>query len=390
MYLERCRSEHLLRRLNVQDDACLNFSSNDYLALSKNTDSLEEGVSAAKMYGTGSTGSRLLSGNKKIFEEFERIISRDKNTESALVFNSGYIANQAVIAAFVFLGYQLIFDKLNHASMYQGTNSRNLQRFKHLNYEHLERLLEQTPGKKAIVSETIFGMDGDKADIAQLAKLAEKYDTMLYLDETHATGLYGQNGFGLSTNFQLDKQRTIIMGTFSKALASAGAYVACAEKFKELLIQISKGFIYSTALPPFCIGVARYNWAKLPLLGEARNELANKADYLREKLREREIRYIGDQTNIIPIVYDNTENMMAVLQELLRANIVASAIRRPTSPTPRIRIAINASHTYDDLDNLIRVLKKIPMTKKIRYLLCHGFGFSDDFWKNLTSLLDAE
>lgn len=358
LYLEQCHSEHLLRKLSVQDDTCLNFSSNDYLNLSKNLSSLEAGILAARLYGTGSTGSRLLSGNKKVFKEFEQIIAKDKNAESALIFNSGYIANQAVISAFVFLGYQLIFDKLNHASMYQGADLKCLQRFKHLNYEHLEQLLQRTQGKKVVVSETVFGMDGDKADIDRLAQLAEEYDAVLYLDEAHATGLYGPNGFGLSTNFQLNKEKTIMMGTFSKALASAGAYVACAGKFKELLIQISKGFIYSTALPPFCIGVAHHNWTKLPSLSEIRNELIKKSNYLRQRLAERNIHCIGSQTNIVPITYDHIENMLATYQCLLDSDIITSAIRRPTSPTPRIRIAVNASHTYDDLNRLIKILAK--------------------------------
>lgn len=364
LYLKQRRSENLLRKLSTQDDTYLNFSSNDYLSLSKSADALQAGILAAQMYGTGSTGSRLLSGNKKLFEEFEQIISRDKNTESALIFNSGYIANQAVIAAFVFFNYQLIFDKLNHASMYQGIDLQHLQRFKHLNYEHLEQILKRTSGKKVIVSETVFGMDGDKADIAKLAQFAEKYDAMLYLDEAHATGLYGPNGFGLSTDFQLNIKRTVIMGTFSKALASVGAYVACTNEFKNLLIQISKGFIYSTALPPFCIEVARYNWENLSSLKSVRNELIKKTDYLRQQLSERNIGYIGSQTNIVPIVYDNTENMLSDYQNLLQNKIITSAIRRPTSPTPRIRIALNASHTYNDLNNLVQVLEKCRCRKK--------------------------
>lgn len=336
----------------------VDFSSNDYLYLSSNVKSIEAGNKTAQKFGTGSTGSRLLSGNKQIFEEFEAKIAHDKGAESALIFNSGYIANSSVISAFAKMDYLIIFDKLNHASMYNFDNRNNLLRFPHLTYEQLEKTLEKHKDnpKKLIASETIFGMDGDIADIGKLSELAERYNAILYLDEAHATGLYGKNGYGLSTNFYLNPKTTIVMGTFSKALASVGAYVACSKLFKEYLIQVSKGFIYSTALPPFCIGVAKYNWEILPNLDKNRKNIFALADYLRSKITQMRYKCAGSGTNIVPIIFDSIEKMVNVHKKLLDKKIITSAVRPPTSPTPRIRIAINAAHTHEDIELLLKTL----------------------------------
>ena len=357
--LNELRQKSLYRKLSTTPFDSVNFSSNDYLGLSKNQASIEAGVIAANSYGTGSTGSRLLSGNKKIFEDFENEIALAKNTESAIIFNSGYVANLTIISTFRDLNYLIIFDKLNHASMYKGISDyhHNFERFNHKNYEQLEKILQKYEDypHKLIASETVFGMDGDVADISKLQELANKYNTILYLDEAHATGLYGKNGYGLSTNFQLNQSNTIIMGTFSKALASCGAYIALPKIIKEYLIQFSKEFIYSTAISPFCIGVARHNWAILPTLNSTRKEIIQKSDYLRKKLNISTDYF--NQTNIIPIIFNSTEQMLSCHKKLLDCSIITSAIRKPTAPTPRLRIAINADISYSDIDKLLEQLQ---------------------------------
>lgn len=371
-FLNDLKSKSLFRTLNHYDGG-VDFSSNDYLGLSWNVPSMEAGIEAARKFGTGSTGSRLLSGNPQIFEDFELQIAKDQNAESALIFNSGFIANSSVISAFSDAGYLMIFDKLNHASMYQfnfAPISRNkeehqLLRFDHLNYDQLEKILEKHKDnpRKFIASETVFGMDGDIADVRRLSDLASKYNAMLYLDEAHATGLYGEKGYGISTGVGLNPENTIVMGTFSKSLASSGAYITCANLFKEYLIQVSKGFIYSTAMLPFCIGVAQYNWNFIPELEEVRKNILDLADYLREELLAAGLEYSGKGTNIVPIVFDSIDEMLDVHRSLLEAKIVTSAVRRPTSPTPRLRIAINAQHSREDVKNLLEVIKSCIKTK---------------------------
>lgn len=360
-YLDELRKQNLLRNLKNSEEKIItvDFSSNDYLSLSKNQMSLTAGMSAAQKYGTGSTGSRLLSGNPKIFSDFERQIAIDKNLEDTLIFNSGYIANLSIISAFSQLNYLLIFDKLNHASMYQGIGQAKLLRFAHLNYEHLEKILEENKNypKKLIASETVFGMDGDTADLSKLIELSKKYNAVLFLDEAHATGLYGKNGYGFSTNYALPYDSTIVMGTFSKALASNGAYVACSKLLKQYLIQVSKGFIYSTALSPFCIGVAKYNWELLPTLDEVRKDILAKTEYLKKQLTDINYNYLGTKTNIVSVLFDSVEEMLKTHQRLSDNGIMTSAIRRPTSPTPRLRLAITATHSYHDIDLFLKHLR---------------------------------
>lgn len=367
-YIGELKSENLFRTLNRHDGG-VDFSSNDYLGLSWNVASMEAGMNAARRFGTGSTGSRLLSGNPQIFEDFESQIAKDKHAESALIFNSGFIANSSVISAFADAGYLMIFDKLNHASMYQfnfapvskSKKEPRLIRFGHLSYDQLDQILRDHKDnpRKFIASESVFGMDGDIADVQRLSDLASKYGAMLYLDEAHATGLYGRNGYGITTTVDLNPENTIVMGTFSKSLASSGAYVTCANLFKEYLVQVSKGFVYSTALLPFCIGVAQYNWNLLPEFGEVRKRILELSEYLRNGLSEIGLEYSGSGTNIVPIIFDSIKEMLGVHEELLKASIVTSAVRRPTSPTPRIKIAVNAHHSRKDIDNLLGVIKSI-------------------------------
>jgi 8-amino-7-oxononanoate synthase len=339
----------------------VDFSGNDYLGLLYNKESIEAGRKAAKIYGSGSSGSRLLSGNKAIFEEFESQIAADKNFESALILNSGFIANASTTQALSIPDGVLIFDKLNHASMYFGIDPTRakLVRYKHLNYDELEDILKKYVDckNKIIFSETVFGMDGDIADLRALSYLSQKYGALLFLDEAHATGLYGKNGLGLSTDFEFDPSKTLVMGTFSKALASSGAYIACSRLLKDYLIQKSKGFIYSTALSPFCIGAAQYNWRLTKTLENERRRVLELAGVLREKISDLGYNTIGAETNIIPIIFEKMNDALSVNQKLAERGIIASAIRPPTSPTPRIRLAVTAAHSESDLERLLEALK---------------------------------
>jgi 8-amino-7-oxononanoate synthase len=198
-------------------------------------------------------------------------------------------------------------------------------------------------------------MDGDVADVEKLIFLARKYDALLFLDEAHATGVQGKNGYGGSTNFDLDYSSTIVMGTFSKALASSGAYVACSKKIKEYLIQVSKEFIYSTALSPFCIGVAKYNWdlLKTDEMKNVRKRIIEFANKLRQEIKKPEA-----ETNIIPITCNSIEEMLHIGDIFFKNKIIVSSVRPPTCPTPRIRLAANASHEEKDLESVLKVLKK--------------------------------
>lgn len=358
--IEISKAELNNRILTIYNNDCVDFSSNDYLCLSQDSQVINAGYEAAIKYGSGSTGSRLLSGNKQIFEEFETIIANDKNTESALIFNSGFQANYGALECLLDKNSVVVFDKLNHASMYQGVfaSGAKLLRYNHLDYYQLEDILKTcTSHNIVIASETIFGMDGDIANIDILSKLSNKYGAILYLDEAHATGVYGKNGYGISTNFELNKELTIIMGTFSKAIGSSGAYVASSSVVKDYMIQKCKSFIYSTAISPFCIGAAMHSWKLIKCLEDTRKNLLRTSQDLRQKLNNIGLKTTGDGTNIVPILFEKTDKMLSLKDKCLKNKIIVSGIRRPTSPTPRIRLAVNSGHSNEDINKLIEVIK---------------------------------
>ncbi|MDR1366605.1 MAG: 8-amino-7-oxononanoate synthase [Puniceicoccales bacterium] len=348
-----------IRKLVNYPETFIDFSSNDYLGLSRNGAVIEAGCNAARAYGAGSTGSRLLSGNKRLFAEFEAMIAKDKKTETALVFNSGFQANSGILECLTNGNTTVIFDKLNHASMYHGAfaSHAKLLRFNHLDYDHLDTILKkENPRHSIIVSETVFGMDGDRADLRALSDLSQRYGTLLYLDEAHATGLYGENGYGLSTNYALNPETTLTMGTLSKAVGSSGAYVACSHLIQNYLVKKCKSFIYSTALSPFCIGAAMCAWNLIRSLVDVRINLLNETQKLRNILKYHGINAEGKGTNIVPIPCENVELMLKMKGQCIKNGVVVSGITRPTSPTPRIRIALCAHHTSSAIETLIQTL----------------------------------
>ena len=288
----------VLPAVNATNDIKLiDFASNDYLCLSQNQDVLAAAVHAGRKYGIGSTGSRLLSGNSELFEEFETQIAWDKKSQSALIFNSGFQANLTVLASLLdaqVLGSQaLVFaDRLIHASLYQGIflARAKLIRYHPQSMDHLSNLLikyQGDPRPKFIVTESVFGMDGSMTDLTTLVNLCRQHGAFLYLDEAHATGIFGEYGYGLSTTIDLKDQNFpyLVMGTFSKALGCSGAYVTGSLFLKNYLINKCSGFIYTTALSPLIVGAAAHAWSLIPKLTSQRAQLLSKSDDLRLRLQ---------------------------------------------------------------------------------------------------------
>ncbi len=349
----------------------LDFSSNDYLGLSANADIFHAAVTAAQIHGVGSTGSRLLSGNKELFMEFEAEIARCKSTEAALIFSSGFQCNSSVLSSL--LDHKTLhsrplvfFDRLNHASLYQAVflSGAQLIRYRHNDADHLESLLStyaQDERPKCIVTETVFGMDGDKAPLQRITAMAKKYDALLYLDEAHAMGVVGKNGYGMSTEVDFTGVTVVIMGTFSKALGGSGAYVACSRTLVEYIVNFCPGFIYSTAPSPFVIGAAQWGWNLLPRLGEQRRILEKNSTYLRGNLKALGFDVGHSVTHIIPIVFGKEEEAKRMAERLLQHHIKVSCVLPPTVPpgTARIRIALGIHHTQNDMDTLIKALQCI-------------------------------
>ena len=352
--IEELAAKDGLRNLTGRPYDCLDFSSNDYLCMSDNQEIIAAGCELAKKLGAGSTGSRVVSGNHQFLEDFEEQIAKDGNTQGALIFSSGFMANYGALNCLIDQDTSVFFDKLNHASMYHGawSSGANLFRYNHLNYEQLEDLLKQHPAKrKVIVSETAYGMYGDVADIGTLLALADKYGAFLFLDESHATGLYGKFGYGVSSDFPVAADNVIIMGSFSKALGGNGAYVASSLKLKKYFINKCSSFVFTTAPSPFSIGAAQHAWSLVKGLGEVRKQIMDYGRLLRSKLSSAGYQVSGEGTNIIPVSFETNQEMLASYSLLRDKQIAVS--KRFTAKGPKLKIAVNAKHRLEDLDRLI-------------------------------------
>jgi len=346
----------------------IDFSTNDYLCLSRNLAVLEAAMEAGKKYGVGATGSRLLSGNNRLFEEFEEKIAHDKSLESALIFNTGFQANFSVLSSLLdskVLGEVpvVFFDKLNHASLYQAVlfSGAKLIRYRHNDMQNLAALMEDyaNDGRpKFIVTETIFGMDGDVLDIANATSLAKKYNAFLYLDEAHATGVVGHNGYGLSTTISIKNIPHLVMG---KALGASGGYITCDLLVREYILNKAPGFIYSTASSPMVIGAASKAWDMVKGFDAERMWLNTLASSLNLALKELGFNTGNSTSHIIPIILQTETAALEMQKKLLDNNIIVSCVRPPTVPpgASRIRIALNIHHTSEDIEKLINVLKTV-------------------------------
>jgi len=351
----------------------LNFSSNDYLGLSKHPLLIERAREWTARHGAGAQASRLVCGNLDLHEQVEAKLARLKGTEAALLLASGWQANAAVLPALLraaaSLGdIELYADKLNHASLHQGCQAAGVRqiRFRHNDLDHLESLLAarvQTgagkPVARFIVTESVFSMDGDRTDVVRLADLADRYQAFVYLDEAHATGVLGPGGMGLAglAPGRID----LAMGTFSKALGGFGAYVAGSRALCDYLINTCSGFIYTTALPPAVLGAMDAALDLVPTLDAERARLAAAGDGLRAALQDMGLDTGDSSTQIVPAIVGDEARALSMAAALERRGLLAVAIRPPTVPagTSRLRLTLSAAHRDADVAQLIDGIKAV-------------------------------
>lgn len=341
----------------------LDFSSNDYLGLAGNRALAERGAGWAVRHGSGSGASRLVTGTSPEHLEIEARIARFKGSEAALLFPTGWQLNVAVLAALLHAapGALLFTDRLIHGSLHAGAAGRRQIRFRHNDLDHLEELLAKHAGQEGprlIVTESVFSMDGDRADIARLGALARAHDAFLYLDEAHATGVLGPGGAGLSR--AAPGAADLVMGTFSKAMGCFGAYVAGSRLLIDYLVNACGGFIFSTAPPPAMLGAIDAALDLVPGMDEERQRVAGYGARLRQRLTEAGIDTGASSTQIVPVIVGEAERALALSADLASEGILASAIRPPTVPagSSRLRIALQASHSIEDIDQLANALMR--------------------------------
>jgi len=347
-------------RLVLADGRSLiDASSNDYLGLSQHPALKARAIDWVRRFGAGARAARLVTGTTEAMLELEARLAQFKGTASALIFNAGYQANAAVLPALFELAggrEALVFtDRLNHASLHAGCAAAGVKqiRFRHNDLDHLEELLaHHADGNPAfIVTESVFSMDGDRADVAALHAIAQRHDALLYLDEAHATGVLGPGGRGLGTA----APGAVVMGTLGKAFGAAGAYIAGSQALIDYLVNRCAGFIYSTAPAPAACGAVDAALDLMPTLDAARALLAARATRLRQRLGELGIATLASTTQIVPAVIGSEALALAAQQRLEQAGVLAVAIRPPTVPEggSRLRFALSAAHSDADFDLLL-------------------------------------
>ena len=345
----------------------LNLSGNDYLGLAADA-SLREAFFQSELAQSqmlGSASSRLLTGSFPIYHELENLMLSRFKSEAVLLFNSGYHANIGILPALANKRTLLILDKLVHASLIDGArlSGANYLRYRHNDYEHLESLLQQhheSCERIIVVTESVFSMDGDCADLKRLVALKKRYDKLaLYVDEAHAVGAYGATGLGLAEQEGCLGEIDFLVGTFGKALGSVGAYLVCTQLIKDYLINTMRPLIFSTALPPINIAWTYFLFERLEQWHAKRQHLVHLSRHLKQAVETITGQTSSSQTCIIPLLLGENHRAVTMAKTLQEAGFYCLPIRPPTVPsgTARIRFSLSAAMQTTDIDSLIKVLE---------------------------------
>lgn len=367
--IDSIKNQKLYRKLKGEKGIELNFSTNDYLGLSKNNDVINDYNEGLK-YGAGATGSRLTSGNLN-HEKLEETISEFKGTEKSLVYSSGYSANLGVISALCKKGDLILSDELNHASIVDGIRLSGADKkiYSHNNTFNLIEILEENKNyeNKFIVTDAVFSMGGDIAPVDELKKIADEYNAVLILDDAHGTGVLG-NGKGTLQHFKIKPNDNIIqIGTLSKAIGTVGGFVTGIEELSDYLINTSRSFIYSTALPPAVISASIKSF-KLIKSGELTDKLSKNIDIANKIFKSAGFIEEEQITPIYPFLFG--EKSIKISEELLNYKIFCVGIRYPTvkKGSERIRVSITAENKKEDFEYLCESISKINNGWFKRYL----------------------
>ncbi len=356
--------------VQCQGQELLNLTSNDYLGLAGDASLLRrfyEGMDAGNLlegYGLGAASSRLLAGDTDLAHQLEQDLALAYGRPAALLFNSGYHANIGILPALLSKNDLILSDKLNHASIHDGMQLCRAahKRFAHCDYNQLERLLatyRHHYERVVIVSESVFSMDGDVADLARLVQLKKEFDALLYVDEAHAVGLYGECGLGKAEEQGVVADIDLLMGTFGKAFASIGAFVICGQDIHDYLINHSRSLIFTTALPPVVLNWNRFVFHHQQTMGEQRRHLAALSLQLRQALQQHGLPTGGD-TNIIPLIIGADRQAVRLAAKLQDHGFLIFPVRPPAVPegTARFRLSLTADMSWPDLQGLPEIFAR--------------------------------
>lgn len=354
---------HLRRTRRVPPRGALNFCSNDYLGLSAHPEVVQSFADAVMKYGVGSGASHLVTGHTREHEVLEEALAAFTGREKALVYSTGYMANMGVISALADQKASIVTDKLNHASLIDGCrlSGARLSRYRHADGDHATELLAAIApevGSRLLVTDGVFSMDGDFAPLPDLARACRVANAWLLVDDAHGLGVVGATGRGTCEHFGLGVEDVpILIGTFGKAFGSFGAFVAGDADLIDFLVQKSRTYIYTTALPP---AVAAATFAAL--------EVAQRDTWRRERVLAHARRVHGvlglpgtSVSPIVPVILGDEARALAASRELEARGFLVTAIRPPTVPagTARLRVTLSATHEESQVDALITALAEV-------------------------------
>ena len=378
--LNERREQNLYRMRKVIDSAqgaevivdgkrYLNFCNNDYLGLANHPDIVSAFKNAADEFGVGSGASHLVCGHSALHHRLEEQLAEFTGRPRALLFSTGYMANLGVINALLGNGDHIFEDKLNHASLLDAglLSGARFQRFLHNDIENLETRLARTQadeadGRKLIAVDGVFSMDGDCAPLPELAQLAQKHKAWLMVDDAHGIGVLGKNGGGCAEHFGLDiNQLPILMGTLGKAFGTFGAFVAGSEALIETLIQFSRTYIYTTALPPAVAAATSKSLEIVQRETWRREHLQNLIAQFRRGAEQIGLRLFSSNTAIQPLLIGAADEAMRWSNALAERGFWISAIRPPTVPanSSRMRITLSAAHSEKQIERLLDALAHV-------------------------------
>jgi 8-amino-7-oxononanoate synthase len=354
--------------VEVDNRKMLLFASNNYLGLANHPKLKAGAIRAINTWGAGSGASRLVTGNTALHEELETKLAAFKGHEGAILFNTGYMANVGVISSLMGSEDIIFSDELNHASIIDGIrlSKAKVVVYKHNDISDLETKLKlvnqgNTIGKKLIVTDGVFSMDGDIALLKELVDLKNRYGGLLMVDDAHGTGVLGEHGRGTAEYYGVSKEVDINLGTLSKALGGEGGYVTGSKELIEYLHNKARTFIFSTAQMPAAIGAGI---AALEVIQEEKwriTQLRDNAAYLRKNIEKLGFNVPEGSTPIIPVIIGSNHDTLNFSKGLNEEGLLVPAIRPPTVPegTGRLRITVMATHTKEHLDQAIALFSKI-------------------------------
>jgi 8-amino-7-oxononanoate synthase len=339
------------------------FGSNDYLDLINHPKVKEAAIQAIRKYGSGCSGSRLLNGTLDMHVKLEHELAAFVHKEAAIIFGTGFQANYAALSALTEKGDVMICDHNLHASLVEGAlrSPARTMRFRHNDLEHFERCLENCPPdeKIFIVSEGVFSMEGDIADLEGITRLAKPYGARVYVDEAHGIGVLGATGAGAAEHLGLLDDMDIVMGTFSKSLASVGGFVASERDVIDYLKHTARPFVFSASLPPASVAAVGAALQVMRQEPERRLHLLRTAQLLRDELAARGFSVLPGETAIVPVVIQDELDLCRLCKALLAEGIYINPVLRPAAAQNLLRISCTAAHTEKHVDRLVSTLVKV-------------------------------